>query len=126
MVWYPTVDDLIEINILVLDLTRDKHPHKLRGSRKGLQNLIETMAGEESRGLKFQAAYLMQRRPQIQFFDGANHRTGYVAAKMFLRKNGKRLWVDSWENAYPFIRSIETKTLDDVQRWIERGTTEEP
>jgi prophage maintenance system killer protein len=125
MVWYPSVDDLIDINIMCLDLTRDKHPHKLRGSRKGLQSVLEAMAREEPRGLTFQAAFFMLKIAQIQFFDGANHRTGYIAAKMFLRRNGKRFRVEQWEAAYPFINNIETKTLEDIQKWIENGTTEE-
>jgi prophage maintenance system killer protein len=125
MVWYPWVDDLIDINIMCLDLTGDRHPHKLRGSRKGLQSLLEAMAQEEARGLTYQAAFLMQRIAQIQFFDGANHRTGYVAAKVFLRRNDKRFRVEQWGAAYPFINNIETKTLEDIQKWIEHGTTEE-
>lgn len=125
MVWYPSVEDLIDINIMCLALMGDKHPHKLRGSRKGLQQVIADMAQEESRGLTFQAAFLMQKIPQIQFFDGANHRTGYLAAKVFLRRNGKRFRVEQWEIAYPFISDIEVKTTEDIQRWVEHGTTEE-
>jgi prophage maintenance system killer protein len=125
MVWYPSVDDLIDINIMCLDLTGDKHPHKLRGTRKGLQSLIQAVAREEPRGLVFQAAFLLQKMVQMQFFDGANHRTGYVAAKMFLRRNGKRFRVGQWEIAYPFIRNIEAETTEDIQRWVEHGTTEE-
>lgn len=125
MVWYPSVDDLIDINIMCLDLTRDKHPYKLRGSRKGLQSLLQAMVLEEARGLAYQAAFLMRKIAQIQFFDGANHRTGYVAAKMFLRRNGKRFSVEQWQAAFSFINNIETKTLEDIQKWIEHGTTEE-
>ena len=80
---------------------------------------------EEARGLTYQAAFFLQKIAQIQFFDGANHRTGYVAAKMFLRRNGKRFKVEQWEAAYSSINNIETKTLEDIQQWIEHGTTEE-
>ena len=126
MVWYPSVDDLIDINIMCLDLTRDKHPHKLRGSRIGLQSVLNAVAQEENKGLPYQAALLMQKLVQMQFFDGANHRTAYIAAKMFLRRNDRRFNVEPWEAAYPFINNIGAMTLEEIQKWIEHGTTQEP
>ena len=38
VVWYPSVEDVIDANILSLDLSYDKHPPRLLGSRKGIQD----------------------------------------------------------------------------------------
>jgi death-on-curing family protein len=125
MVWYPSADDLIDINIMCLDLMREKHPHKLLGTRRAIQSLIDAMVREESKGLMFQAAFLLKKMVYLHFFDGANHRTAYVAAKMFLRRNDKRFRVDQWEIAYPFISALEVRSIEETQRWIESGTSEE-
>jgi len=41
--------------------------------------------------------------------------------KMFLIRNGRRLRVDSFEDAYPFIKNVEAKNIDEIQRWVEHG-----
>jgi prophage maintenance system killer protein len=56
---------------------------------------------------------------------GANHRTAYGLAKMFLRRNGKRLRVDDFKNAYPFIKNVGAKSIREIQEWIEHGASEE-
>lgn len=125
MVWYPSVDDVIDMNILALDLSGDKHPHKLLGTRAGIQSILDGVKAEETMGLTFQAAQLMQTIPKAHLFDGANHRTGYGIAKMFLRRNGRRLRVNDLKNAYPFIEDISNKTIEEIQEWIEHATTQE-
>jgi len=125
MVWYPSVDDIICLNILVLDMTGDKHPYKLLGSREGIHAIIERVRREESKGPIYQAALLMKELVNRHPFDGANHRTAYAAAKSFLVRNGKRLQVKRWEDAYPFIRNVETCSIEKIQRWIERGQEED-
>jgi len=126
MIWYPSIDDVIDVNIDCLDLTRDRHPHKLRGSREGIQAIIDKVRQNENKGLSCQAALLMKKLVEYHPFDGANHRTAYIVAKMFLRRNGKRMRVAKLETAYPFIRNLGNKTLEEVQGWIENGTSEEP
>ena len=121
MVWYPTVDDVICTNIQVLDLTGDKHPHKLLGSRKGIQTVIDRVKQAEEKGLTYQASLFMRELANLHFFAGGNHRTAYIIAKTFLWRNNRRLRIDGFDQAYPFIKNIETRSIEEVERWIEHG-----
>jgi death-on-curing family protein len=124
MTWYPSVEDVIDANITVLDISADKHPHKLLVIPQAIQSVIDRMIEIENKGLTCQAAYLMKELANLHAFDGGNHRTAYLVAKMFLRRNDKRLTVDRLDSAYLFISHIETKTIEQVQDWIEHGEGE--
>jgi death-on-curing family protein len=126
MTWYPSVEDVIDANITVLDISADKHPHKLLVIPQAIQSVIDRMIEIENKGLTCQAAYLMKELANLHAFDGGNHRTAYLVAKMFLRRNDKRLTVDRLDSAYLFISHIETKTIEQVQDWIEHGEGERP
>jgi len=126
MVWYPSVDDVIDMNIHALDLSGDKHPHKMLGSASGIQAILDNAKTKENKGLTYQAAFLMKALVAAHIFAGAHHRTAYGVAKMFLRRNGRRLKVNDFSAAYPFIIHIGTKTVKEIQEWIEHGTSEEP
>jgi len=121
MVWYPTVDDVICSNEIALDLTSDKHPSKLLRSRDSIRALIDRIVSEEAKGLTYQAALLMKGLADLHAFDGGNHRTAYLSAKTFLFMNGVKLRIGRWETAYPFIKNIESRPIEEIQRWIEHG-----
>ena len=59
------------------------------------------------------------------YFGGGDHRTAYGMAKMFLRRNGKRLRANDLITGYPFIKDVRTESIEEIQEWIEHGTTEE-
>jgi len=61
----------------------------------------------------------------LTFFCRANHRTGYGLAKMFLRRNGRRLRVDDFKNAYSSIKNIGARDVDEIREWIEYGAAQE-
>jgi len=124
MTWYPSVEDIIDANITVLDISVNKHPHKLLVAPQAIQSVIDRVIEVEKKGLMCQAAYLMKGLVNLHAFAGGNHRTAYLVAKMFLRRNGKRLTVDRLDTAYLFISQIETKTVEQVQDWIEHGEGE--
>jgi prophage maintenance system killer protein len=121
MVWYPSVDDIICLNVLALDLSDDKHPHKLLGVSEGIQAILDKVIREEARGLTYQAALLMKELVMLHPFAGGNHRTAYAAAKSFLRRNGRRLRIDRFSKAYPFIKDLENRSVGEIQDWIEHG-----
>ena len=121
MVWYPTVDDVTCLNWIVLEMSRDKHPHKLLGSLEGIEAIIEKVECEEDKGLIYQAALLMKSLAGPHIFDGANHRTAYAVAKSFLKRNGRCFRVNTLKKAYPFIKNVETRSIDEIERWIEHG-----
>lgn len=41
MVWYPSVDDIIDVNVGVVDATRDRHPHRLLVSPLAIDSVLE-------------------------------------------------------------------------------------
>ncbi len=118
MVWYPTVDDIVCLNILALDMSRDPHPHKLIGSTQGIKVKIEQAIQREHMGLVHQAAFLIRELAGLHVFAGGNHRTAYAVGKSFLIRNGRRLRAVSWEAAYPFIKNVELRTVAEIEEWI--------
>ncbi len=50
MVWYPSVDDVIDMNVNALDLSRDKHPYKMLGSVERIQTILERVREVEGIG----------------------------------------------------------------------------
>ncbi len=118
MVWYPLVDDIIEINKLALEESQDKHPHRLKSTHQGLQSLIDRIKKNEDCGLTYQAAQLMKDLLARHAFDNANHRTAYETARIFLRRNGVKVRTVQVEVAVPFVKSLPQKTIREVQAWI--------
>lgn len=114
------------MNIDALDLSGDKHPHKMLGSTSGIQALLDNMKTKENEGVSYQAALLMKALVIAHIFGGANHRTAYGIAKMFLMRNGRKLRINDFNAACPFISHIGTETIEDIQEWIEHGTSQEP
>ena len=115
------MDDIVCLNILVLEMTGNRHPHRLLGSREGLQAVIEEVRREEARGLTYQAALLMKELAGLHAFAGGNHRTAYATAKSFLLRNGRHIRVKDFLDAYLFVKNIEYRSLDEIQQWIEQG-----
>jgi len=50
-VWYPSVEDVIDANITVLDVGGDKHPHRLLLRPEAIQVVIDRMIKVETKGL---------------------------------------------------------------------------
>jgi death-on-curing family protein len=123
-VWYPSVEDIIDANITVLDVGSNKHPHRLLLRPEAIQSVIDHTIEVERKGLAYQAAWLMKELVELHAFDGANHRTAYLVAKIFLRRNGRTFRVARLDDAYLFISQLETKTIEQIQEWIEHGESE--
>jgi len=126
MTWYPSVDTVIRANKRALAEGGDRHPHKLIRSRQAIQTVIDETRMMGRAGLIGQAAHLMLKLVLLHAFAGGNHRTAYLVVKMFLRNNGKRLEIESYEDAYSFITHLENKTLEEIQEWIGHGTESPP
>lgn len=120
MVFYPTATEVIEANKIALTLTKDKHPHKLRGSARGIQSLIDDIKKSEDGGLTYQAARFMKEIVQMHPFDGANHRTSYLVTLWFLTRNGKRLKNEEPKEVDEFMKDVGAKELEEIQRWIQQ------
>lgn len=121
-VWYPSVDDAIRMNMLALQYSGDKHPHKLLSSPDRVQTILNHVKMAERNGLSYQAALMMKEFVRAHPFAGANHRTAFGLASTFLSRNEHQLCVSDFEVAYPFIRTLESRSLSSIQEWIEHGS----
>ncbi len=121
-VWYPSVEDAIRMNILALQYSGDKHPHKLLSSPDRVQAILNHIKLAEAKGLSYQAALMMKEFVRAHPFAGANHRTAFGVASTLLSRNGHQLSVSDFGAAYPFIRNIESRSLSSIQEWIEHGS----
>lgn len=119
--WYPSAQDAIDTNIDSLRMSGERHPHKILGSPRAIEAILNGVKAQERRGLSYQAALIMKEFVSVHVFAGANHRTAYGLAKLFLARNGQRLSVSDFGSAYPFIRSVRSKSVVAIQRWIEHG-----
>lgn len=121
-VWYPSVDDAIRMNIVALGYSGDKHPHKLLSTPNRVQAILNQVKQAEPKGLNYQAALIMKNFVRAHVFAGANHRTAFGLASVFLSRNGHQLSVSDFGSAYPFIRNIEARSIHSIQEWIEHGS----
>lgn len=120
MVYYPTAADIVEANKIALAMTKDKHPHKLRGSLVGIHHRIDEIKKREDKGLTFQAACFMKEITTLHWFDGANHRTGYLVTLLFLTRNGFTLKKERPKAVDEFMKEISSKEMEEVREWIEK------
>jgi prophage maintenance system killer protein len=126
MVWYPSVDDVVYSNLVAISLGNDRHPHRLRRSRKSIQAVLDCITEVEDKGLVYEAAMLMKEIVRLHAFESGNHRTAFLVASLFLTRNGRRMRVERFGDAYAFIRDLETKNVEQIQDWIEHGSPKEP
>jgi prophage maintenance system killer protein len=120
MVYYPTATEVIEANKIALNVTRDKHPHKLTGSAKGIQHLIDDIGRDEKKGLTYQAARFLKELVTYHAFDGGNHRTSYLVTLLFLVNNGQAIRSQPARVMDEFIEDVQAKPIEEVHEWIQR------
>jgi prophage maintenance system killer protein len=116
MVWYPTVDDVISANKIIV--RKEKHAHRLRRSTKAIQSLIDDIKTRESLGLTYLAARFLKELVHLHAFDGGNHRTAYAITNLFLIQNGIRVRTVPPAISYKFVRTIQAKDVNEVQAWM--------
>ena len=88
-----TSEDIIEINKTLIKLL-DKHPPKL-GNSENLKKIVEE--AQNSSDIVTAAATYFYELNRKHVFYGANKRTSFLAADLFLEMNGKRLAIDRTE-----------------------------
>lgn len=77
------MEDVIDANIIVLDVGGEEHPHRPLLRPEAIQTVIDRMIKVETKGLAYQAAWLMKELVKLHAFDGASHRTAHLVAKTF-------------------------------------------
>jgi prophage maintenance system killer protein len=113
-------------NFIALSLGNDKHPHRMRRSAESVQAVLDRVKEAEGKGLTYQAAMLLKEVVRLHAFQSGNHRTGFLVACLFLMRNGRRMRIERFGDAYAFIRDIETESIEQIQEWVESGSAKEP
>jgi prophage maintenance system killer protein len=124
-VWYASVDDIIFTNFQVVSLgLDDKHPHRLLTRPNSIQAVLDHVRESQAQGVTYQAATHV-RTFRLHPFAGGNHRTAYIAACVFLKRNGRQPRVEHFNDECVFIKDLQNKTVQQIQEWLEYGSTEE-
>ena len=120
---YPSAEEIIELNVLVLSVIRVKKGdrHQLLGTGKLRQVVAECMESEG--GIYKKAGILLCGLVRAHAFASGNRRTAFVAAKKFLEMNGNKIGVaDSPENAR-VLQGVRDGyySEEEIVEWIEHG-----
>jgi len=77
---------------LALDLSDDKHPHKLLGSPDGIHVIVSKVVQEEGKGVAYQAALLMKELARV---DRTRWSAQYGPLRVHLRVSKKSYTIES-------------------------------
>lgn len=127
MVEYPSVDKIVEFNLLALSIL----PAKKSDSPKVLSmiKILEVLKScSEFHGTVFdKAVVLLKGLIQSHAFASGNRRTAFIATKYFLTINNSRFGVeDKPENAKVLLGIRENYYLhDEIKEWIMDGKIRE-
>lgn len=124
---YPSVEKIIEFNLLSLSIIKVK---KADSSRVLSRAKISAVLGacKESQGDIFdKAVILLKGLVQAHAFASGNRRTAFLAMKYFLVMNNQRLGVeDKPENAKVLLGVRENFYFDEeIKEWIKNGKIRE-
>ena len=124
---YPTSEEMIEFNILMLGIIKTKKADKSEIlSYRKIQEIISGC--KETEGDVFdKAAYLMMSTVRQHAFASGNRRTAFIITKHFLIANNAAFNIeDNPEYARTMIGIREKYyTLEEVKNWIINGTIRE-
>ena len=124
---YPTVDEIIEYNVLVLALIKVKKADQPAVLSSGRLELIIQNCKELEGDLYDKAVCLLKRMIQLHPFASGNRRTAFVVVKDFLLSNDGVFRVKDDPNYARVMQGIrENYYLDDeIMEWIKNGKIKE-
>ena len=67
------------------------------------------------------AAFLLRRLIVDHVFRDGQHRTAFVVAVDFLRKNDGSIYHGDYQKARSFLKSIQAYDVEQIARWIRYG-----
>jgi death-on-curing protein len=115
---YPTIDEIIELHKSMISIYGGESGDIYEGD---LDFAVEAM--KEAKGLFRKAATIWRGITQNHPFLDGNKRTGYVAAKAFLKVNGHDIDVDK-ETAFRICKAISQGkvSLNQIESWLVRNS----
>lgn len=127
MVFYPSVDKVVEFNFLALNVIKVKKADASRVlSRAKLEAALADCRKKEGNVLD-KAAVLLKALVQAHAFASGNRRTAFLVAKYFLVLNNQRLGVeDDPGNAGVLLGIRENHYSDEeIKEWLQHGKIRE-
>jgi len=67
------------------------------------------------------AAFLLRKLIVDHVFRDGQHRTAFVVAVDFLRKNGGDIYYADYQKARSFLKSIRAYDVEQITQWIRHG-----
>ena len=124
---YPSIEEVEEYNVLVLNLIRVKKADKPQVlSRSKIKEAIESCEKAEG-GIYCNAAVLIRCLVRAHAFASGNRRTAFVVAKEFVTANGKEFRIKDDPDYAKVMRGIREGHYSDeeVLEWIKNGKIRE-
>lgn len=124
---YPTVEKIIEYNLLVLKLIRIKKADNAKVlSHAKIREVLEEC--EESDGdIYYKAICLLKGLIQKHPFASGNRRTAFIAVKDFLLQNHGRFQIKNDPKYARVMQGIRENfyTDEEIKEWIKNGEIRE-
>src|SRR3989338_2992695 len=120
---YPSVDHLIELNVVALSVIQVKRADRAQVMSRARLEEVLTSCRRVDGDVYDKAVMLLKGIVQKHPFESGNRRTAFVATKEFLLMNGARLGiVDEPENARILLGIRENYYADaEIREWVHHG-----
>ncbi|MFW6025176.1 MAG: Fic family protein [Candidatus Woesearchaeota archaeon] len=120
---YPTVEEIIELNLLILEKINVKKSDKFKVlSYTELEKAIESTKNHDG-DLYDKATTLLKGLIKNHAFASGNRRTAFIATKNFIKMNDGRVLIKNKESNANVMQGIRENyyTHDEIKRWLKNG-----
>ncbi|MFH1696139.1 MAG: type II toxin-antitoxin system death-on-curing family toxin [Candidatus Micrarchaeota archaeon] len=127
MVEYPSVDKIVEFNLLALSVIKVKKSDSAKLlSKVKIFDVVDSCKSFKG-DLYDKAVVLLKRIIQVHAFASGNRRTAFITVKYFLVMNNEKLGVkDDPENARVMLGIREGYYSDnEIKEWLKNGEIRE-
>jgi len=120
---YPSVEEVIEANLLVLGLIGVKKADRHEVLSRQKISLALERCREVEGNLYYKAAVLAQGLVSAHAFASGNRRTAFFIVKEFVVENGGKFAVSDDPSYAKVMQAIREgrHSLDEISEWIENG-----
>ncbi len=124
---YPSVERIIEFNILAITLIRVKKADKAEVLNKPALFTIIRKCEDFEGDLYDKAAVLLKELVQKHVFASANRRTAFLTVKDFVLSNKGKLKIPNDIKQVPVMQGIREGfyTHEEIRAWIKNGKIKE-
>ena len=124
---YPTVENIVENNVLAVNLIRAKKADRAEVLSRGrLEKIV--VECQVVQGDAFEkVAFLLKALVRAHAFASGNRRTAFITAKEFLLQNGEKLKISDDPRFAKVMTGIREGSYsdDEIREWLEHGKIRE-